>query len=55
MKFISINRILIAAFLIPSVAFLFSCQKGDSLKKSNTVTESDAAAYSDESAQADRF
>ena len=53
MKFISINRILIAAFLFLTVAFLFSCQKENSVKNSNTVSESDAATYSDESAQAD--
>jgi len=53
MKFISINRILIAAFLFLTVAFLFSCQKENSIKNSNSVSESDAATYSDESAQAD--
>ena len=53
MKFVSINRILMATFLFLSVAFLFSCQKENSVKNSNTVTESDAATYSDESAQAD--
>src|SRR5437762_3959742 len=53
MKFISINRILIAAFLFLTVAFLFSCQKENSVKNSNTISESDAATYSDESAQAD--
>ena len=53
MKFISINRILIVAFLFLTVAFLFSCQKENSLKNSNTISESDAATYSDESAQAD--
>ena len=53
MKFISINRILIAAFLFLTVTFLFSCQKENSVKNSNTVSESDAATYSDESAQAD--
>src|SRR5438046_2409436 len=53
MKFISINRIFIAAFLFLTVAFLFSCQKENSLKNSNTISESDAATYSDESAQAD--
>jgi hypothetical protein len=53
MKFISINRILIAPFLFLTVAFLFSCQKENSIKNSNSVSESDAATYSDESAQAD--
>ncbi|MFI5186510.1 MAG: hypothetical protein ACHQF0_07295 [Chitinophagales bacterium] len=54
MKIISINRFLIIAFLFLSVAFLFSCQKETSSKNSNsTVTGSDAASYSDESAQAD--
>jgi len=54
MKSFSINRVLIAAFIFLSVAFLFSCQKENSLNNStNTVTEQDAATYSDESAQAD--
>lgn len=51
---ISINRFIIIAFMFLSVGFLFSCQKENSLKNSNTVvTEADAATYSDESAQAD--
>jgi hypothetical protein len=54
MKSFSINRILITAFIFLFVAFLFSCQKENSLNNStNTVTEQDAATYSDESAQAD--
>ena len=54
MKSLSINRILITAFIFLSVAFLFSCQKENSLNNSNNaVSEQDAATYSDESAQAD--
>lgn len=53
MKFFSINRILLAAFMFLSVAFLFSCQKEAVKNSSNSVTETDAANYSDESAQAD--
>ncbi len=54
MKIISINRMIIAAFMFLSTAFLFSCQKETNLSNSNTtVTEEQAATYSDESAQAD--
>jgi len=54
MKSLSINRLLIAAFTFLFVTFLFSCQKENSSTSSNnTVTEQDAATYSDESAQAD--
>ena len=53
MKF-SINRILIAAFMFLSVAFLFSCQKQTSSNNSiASVSETDTANYSNESAQAD--
>jgi hypothetical protein len=54
MKVISINRITIAAFAVLMTSFLFSCQKEGSLSNSNaTVTEEEAAVYSDESAQAE--
>ena len=54
MKTLSINRIITGAFIFLFVAFLFSCQKENSSTNSNnTVTEQDAATYSDESAQAD--
>jgi len=53
MKIISINRILIATFMFLAVAFLFSCQKDKSSTTSVNVSETDAATYSDESAQAD--
>jgi len=53
MKMFSINRTLIAAFAILIAAFLFSCQKEASTSNSTTVSEEDAANYSDESAQAD--
>ena len=53
MKIISINRIIIAVFLFLNTAFLFSCKKETSQSSPNTVSEEQAAAYSDESAQAD--
>jgi hypothetical protein len=54
MKSLSINRILITAFIFLFVVFLFSCKKDNSSNISNNgVTEQDAATYSDESAQAD--
>src|SRR6476659_8877156 len=54
MKTLSINRVLITAFIFLFVAFLFSCKKENSSNTSNNgVTEQDAATYSDESAQAD--
>ena len=53
MKIISINRTIIVVFIFLGTAFLFSCQKETSLSNSTTVTEEQAATYSDESAQAD--
>jgi hypothetical protein len=54
MKIISINRIIIVVSVFLSTTFLFSCQKESSLNNSGTtVTEEQAATYSDESAQAD--
>jgi hypothetical protein len=54
MKIISINRIIIVVCIFLSTTFLFSCQKESSLNNSDTtVTEEQAATYSDESAQAD--
>jgi hypothetical protein len=52
MKIVSINRIIIAVFIFLSTAFLFSCQKETSQSNSTSITEEQAAAYSDESAQA---
>jgi hypothetical protein len=53
MKIISINRIIVVCIFL-TATFLFSCQKESSLKNSDTtVTEEQAATYSDESAQAD--
>src|SRR6266496_4386110 len=53
-KIISINRIIIVVSIFLSTTFLFSCQKESSLNNSDaTVTEEEAATYSDESAQAD--
>ena len=53
MKTLSINRITIAAFAVLFSVILFSCQKENSLNTSQTVTEEQAANYSDESAQAE--
>src|SRR5436190_12841413 len=53
MKIISINRIIVAAFVLLNTTFLFSCKKETSLSNPNTVSEEQAAAYSEESAQAD--
>ena len=50
----SIHRITIAVITALFVSFLFSCQKEGSVSNSNTtVTEEEAAVYSDESAQAE--
>lgn len=50
----SIHRITIAVITVLFVSFLFSCQKEGSVSNSNTtVTEEEAAVYSDESAQAE--
>ena len=54
MKSLSLKRVLSTAFTFWLIAFLFSCQKeNSSVPSNNTVTEQDAATYSDESAQAD--
>ncbi|MGQ0737819.1 MAG: hypothetical protein ACT4OJ_02055 [Bacteroidota bacterium] len=50
MKTISINRITLAAMAVLFTGFLFSCQKETS---SDTLTDEQAATYSDESAQAE--
>ena len=53
MKIISINRIIVVCLFL-TATFLFSCQKESSVTNSDTtVTEEQAATYSDESAQAD--
>ncbi len=50
----SINRITIAAFAALFATLLYSCQKESNLSNSSTsVTEEEAAVYSDESAQAE--
>src|SRR5258705_457018 len=51
MKTLSMNRIPIAAFAVLFSVILYSCQKENSLNTSQTVTEEQAATYSDESAQ----
>ena len=54
MKSLSINRIFITAFIFLFITVLFSCQKENSVNSpKNSVSEQDAATYSDESAQAD--
>ena len=54
MKSSSTHPVLITACVFLFILFLFSCQKENSVNSSNnTVTEQDAATYSDESAQAD--
>ena len=56
MKILSINRISIVALVLLFAAILYSCQKENSLNSSSsatTVTEQEAAVYSDESTQAD--
>jgi len=54
MKSSSTYRVLIPSCVFLFISFLFSCQKENSVNSSkNTVTEQDAATYSDESAQAD--
>jgi hypothetical protein len=56
MKFLSINRIILAVLFIGATA-LYSCQKENSSNNSTnpdqTVTEADAVTYSDESTQAE--
>ena len=51
MKTLSINRITLAAFAVLFSVILYSCQKENSLNTSQTVTEEQAATYSDESTQ----
>ncbi len=52
MKTISINRVTLAAIAVLFTGFLFSCQKETS-SNTETLTEEQAATYSDESAQAE--
>lgn len=52
MKTITINRITLAAIAVLFTGFLFSCQK-DTSSSTETLTEEQAATYSDESAQAE--
>lgn len=54
MKFLSFNRIIIAASVLVSVAFFYSCKKEASVNNSSTtISQDSAASYSDESAQVD--
>ena len=52
MKFVSFNRIALFASVLLLAAFLFSCQKENSISN-EAVTESEAATLSDESSQAE--
>lgn len=54
MKTLSLNRITITAFAVLFSVFLISCQKENSLSNTaDTLTEEEAATYSDESSQAE--
>lgn len=54
MKTLSLNRITITAFAVLFSFFLISCQKENSLSNTaDTLTEEEAATYSDESSQAE--
>jgi len=54
MKTLSLNRITIIAFAVLFSVFLISCQKENSLSNTaDTLTEEEAATYSDESSQAE--
>lgn len=54
MKTISLNRLAVIAVAILTTTFLFtSCQKENSTAATDTLTEEQAATYSDESSQAD--
>lgn len=53
MKFFSFNRVAAIATALFLAVFLFSCQKEASHKNTDTVSEEDAATYSEESTQAE--
>lgn len=53
MKTLSINKVSIAAIAVLFSVILYSCQKENHLNTSLTVTEDQAATYSDESTQAE--
>ncbi|MEQ1676861.1 MAG: hypothetical protein ABL876_09175 [Chitinophagaceae bacterium] len=53
MKTLSFNRITLAAFAVFFSLFITSCQKESSLDNTSAITEEEAAAYSDESSQAE--
>jgi len=54
MKTLSLNRITIIAFAVLFSVFLISCQKENTLSNTaGTLTEEEAATYSDESSQAE--
>jgi hypothetical protein len=53
MKFLSFNRITVAASAFLLVAFLFSCHKENSQGSAPAVTEDEAVTYSEESMEAE--
>jgi hypothetical protein len=53
MKTLSLHRILLTLYAAMFMIFLYSCQKENSGSQTETVTEEQAAIYSDESSQAD--
>jgi hypothetical protein len=53
MKFFSLNRVAVTATALFLAVFLFSCQKEGSQKNTETISEDDAATYSEESTQAE--
>lgn len=52
MKTITLNRMMIAMFAVLLSIFVISCQKESSLTEPTTLTEEEAATYSEESTQA---
>jgi hypothetical protein len=53
MKFLSFNRVAVAAAALFLAVFLFSCQKESSVNNNQAVSEEDAVSYSEESTEAE--
>lgn len=53
MKTITLNRMMIAMFAVLLSIFIISCQKESSLTEPTTLTDEEAATYSEESTQAE--
>lgn len=53
MKTITLNRMMIAMFVVLLSIFIISCQKESSLTEPTTLTDEEAATYSEESTQAE--